>query len=221
MARGTVASTSASTEAKPQADAMAVAPRGAGPRAVKPEPIANGRRAGPLPPQSPRVPPTTSLRIDHFRRPFTQKQVLELLGQTGTVQAYWMDTIRTHCYVTYATVEEAVASRDVLQNLTWPSHAERPLAARFVSPAEVATKKEEEAAAKAAAEAEPPSPAAGAVLPQGPAQARPSERPAPPPRKEPEQPLPTLDDLFKKTKAKPSLYFLPLTDEQIRKARQG
>ena len=45
-------------------------------------------------------PATTSLRIDRFVRPFTLKAVQELLGKTGTVQDFWMDHIKTHCYVT-------------------------------------------------------------------------------------------------------------------------
>lgn len=44
--------------------------------------------------------PTTSLRIDRFLRPFTLKAVQELLGKTGTVVSFWMDQIKTHCYVT-------------------------------------------------------------------------------------------------------------------------
>ena len=34
-------------------------------------------------------------------------------------------------------------------------------------------------------------------------------------RKEPEPQVPTLDDLFYKTKAKPHIYYLPLTEEQV------
>ena len=45
-------------------------------------------------------PATTSLRIDRFVRPFTLKAVQELLGKTGSVQNFWMDHIKTHCYVT-------------------------------------------------------------------------------------------------------------------------
>jgi hypothetical protein len=44
-------------------------------------------------------PPTTSLKIDKFLRPFTHKAVKELLANTGAVQAMWMDQIKTHCYV--------------------------------------------------------------------------------------------------------------------------
>ncbi|KAH7652705.1 apoptotic chromatin condensation inducer in the nucleus protein [Dioscorea alata] len=43
---------------------------------------------------------TNSLRIDRFLRPFTLTAVKELLGKTGTVCNFWMDQIKTHCYVT-------------------------------------------------------------------------------------------------------------------------
>uniref|UniRef100_A0ACD5Z0B2 Uncharacterized protein n=1 Tax=Avena sativa TaxID=4498 RepID=A0ACD5Z0B2_AVESA len=45
-------------------------------------------------------PATTSLRIDRFVRPFTLKAVQELLGRTGSICSFWMDHIKTHCYVT-------------------------------------------------------------------------------------------------------------------------
>jgi hypothetical protein len=45
-------------------------------------------------------PATTSLRIDRFVRPFTLRAVQELLGKTGSVCSFWMDHIKTHCYVT-------------------------------------------------------------------------------------------------------------------------
>jgi apoptotic chromatin condensation inducer in the nucleus len=45
------------------------------------------------------------------------------------------------------------------------------------------------------------------------------KRKAPPQQPEPEPPL-TLDDLFRKTEAKPQLYYLPLTDEQVAAKKQ-
>lgn len=50
-------------------------------------------------PPSPK-PPTNSLKVDRFVRPFTLKAVQELLGKTGNVVSFWMDRIKTHCYVT-------------------------------------------------------------------------------------------------------------------------
>ncbi|KAJ4880121.1 SAP domain-containing protein [Raphanus sativus] len=55
------------------------------------------RNAWVFPPSSKE--PTDSLRIDRFLRPFTLKAVQELLGKTGNVTSFWMDSIKTHCYV--------------------------------------------------------------------------------------------------------------------------
>ncbi|KAG8079656.1 hypothetical protein GUJ93_ZPchr0007g4439 [Zizania palustris] len=97
----------------------------------------------------PQKPTTTSLRIDRFVRPFTLKAVQELLGKTGSVCSFWMDHIKTHCYVTYSSVEEAVATRNAVYNLQWPPNNRSYLVAEFVDPQEV----------KAKLEAPPPLPA--------------------------------------------------------------
>ncbi|KAE8691239.1 hypothetical protein F3Y22_tig00110890pilonHSYRG00161 [Hibiscus syriacus] len=59
-----------------------------------------------------------SLRVDNFIRPFTLKAVQQLLGKTGTVTSFWMDHIKTHCYVTYSSVEEAIETCNALYNLS-------------------------------------------------------------------------------------------------------
>ncbi|KAL4183542.1 hypothetical protein AMTRI_Chr11g98780 [Amborella trichopoda] len=86
-------------------------------------------------------PETTSLRIDQFLRPFTLKAVQELLAKTGTVSKFWMDHIKTHCYVTYSSEEEAMATRNALYNLQW-SNGGHCLTAEFVDPEEVKVKLE-------------------------------------------------------------------------------
>lgn len=195
-------------------------------------------------PPSPKS-PTNSLRIDHFVRPFTLKAVQELLGKTGTFTSFWMDHIKTHCYVTYSSVEEAVETRNALYNIQWPpNNGGRPLVAEFVDPQEV----------KMRTEAPPPSPAApvstGSTTPAAAptSQPQPSPRqpaarqqlpppptlPPPPPITNPapareqftlppppplpeklDPPIVTLDDLFRKTKATPRIYYLPLSEEQV------
>ncbi|KAI4310689.1 hypothetical protein MLD38_035647 [Melastoma candidum] len=85
-------------------------------------------------------PATNSLRIDQFLRPFTLKAVQELLGKTGIVTSFWMDNIKTHCYVTYSSVEEAVGTRNAVYNLQWPPYGGRLLVAEFVDPQEVKEK---------------------------------------------------------------------------------
>ncbi|KAL2528207.1 uncharacterized protein Fot_20808 [Forsythia ovata] len=210
-------------------------------------------------------PHTTALRIDNFLRPFTLKAVQELIGKTGTITNFWMDHIKTHCYVSYSSVEEAVETRNAMYNLQWPPNGGRLLVAEFVDPQEVKTR----------VEAPPLSPAtpSGSAHPNFPPTQptvqlpQPSPRqqvqrqhlppppslPPPPPlanlpparehpqlEREPlqrEQPLParerlslpppppltekvdppivTLDDLFRKTKATPRIYYLPLSDEHV------
>ncbi|GAB2220504.1 hypothetical protein Droror1_Dr00008162 [Drosera rotundifolia] len=191
--------------------------------------------------------PTNSLRIDRFLRPFTLKAVQELLGKTGTVTSFWMDHIKTHCYVTYSSEEEAEKTRSALYNLQWPPNGGRLLIAEFVEPEEVKlwlgppAPPPQASAHVGAGLAPPPPPAALPLtsprlavvkrqqLPQQPAftlppppplhvppAARELVLPPPPPLLEKiDPPIVTLDDLFRKTKATPRIYYLPLTDEQV------
>jgi len=185
-------------------------------------------------------PATTSLRIDRFVRPFTLKAVQELLGKTGSVQDFWMDHIKTHCYVTFSSVDEAMATRDAVYNLQWPPNNGNKLVAEFVDPQEVKLK------------VDPPPPPAAPVSPAAITRAPPLQQtqsvprqaatpkeqlppPPPPPLakppmadpaaiarerlpptpKKPEPPVVTLDDLFRKTQSSPRIYYLPLSEEEV------
>ncbi|KAK1403743.1 Apoptotic chromatin condensation inducer in the nucleus [Heracleum sosnowskyi] len=192
-------------------------------------------------------PPTSALRIDRFVRPFTLKAVQELLGKTGKVTNFWMDHIKTHCYVSYSSIEEAVETRNAVYNLQWPANGGRLLVAEFVEPQEVQMRIEAPPAApvntgpvqpavpvpmqsqpsprvqvqrqapQAPVSLPPPPPAPVSNPPT------PRERALPPPPPLPERvepPIVTLDDLFRKTKATPRIYYLPLSDEQV-KAKQS
>ncbi|CAL9202921.1 unnamed protein product [Musa hybrid cultivar] len=188
-------------------------------------------------------PATTSLRIDKFLRPFTLKAVQELLAKTGTVCSFWMDHIKTHCYVTYSSVEEANGTRNAVYNLQWPPNGGNLLIAEFVDPQEV--KARVEAPPQSPAPISPSPSAAKATNFQPPQAAQPPTRqhsfrqqlppplakpptlsdaptvrerlppPPPPPSTEPEPPALTLDDLFRKTKATPRIYYLPLSEEVV------
>ncbi|XVF61702.1 hypothetical protein PTKIN_Ptkin08bG0151800 [Pterospermum kingtungense] len=198
-------------------------------------------------------PPTTSLRIDRFLRPFTLKAVQELLAKTGNVTSFWMDHIKTHCYVTYSSVEEAIETRNAVYNLQWPPNGGRLLVADFVDPQEVKIRLEgppqtpttpgaSGTSSSTAPRAQPPNkpqpsprqqvsrqqlPPPSALPPPPPLSNPPPpplskpppvrERlplPPPPPEKL-DPPIVTLDDLFRKTKATPRIYYLPLTEEQV------
>ncbi|KAG7462160.1 hypothetical protein MATL_G00199470 [Megalops atlanticus] len=59
---------------------------------------------------SPRGKVTNIVHICHLVRPFTLAQLKELLSRTGTLleEGFWIDKIKSHCYVTYSTTEEAL-----------------------------------------------------------------------------------------------------------------
>ncbi|KAE8649157.1 apoptotic chromatin condensation inducer in the nucleus [Cucumis sativus] len=139
-------------------------------------------------PPSPK-PPTNSLRIDRFLRPFTLKAVQELLGKTGNVTSFWMDHIKTHCYVTYSSVEEALKTRDAVYNLQWPPNGGRLLIAEFVDPQEVKTRVEAPQTPTPAVVAPPVSNVPPPVQPE-PSPRQPRQQHAPPPSLPPPRPHP-------------------------------
>ena len=56
-------------------------------------------------------PATCTVRVDNFVRPFTVSAAKELMAQYGALgdSGFWMNSIRTHCYATYKTVEQVSA----------------------------------------------------------------------------------------------------------------
>eukprot|EP00250_Pteridium_aquilinum_P010184 c19202_g1_i1 orf=1506-3032(+) len=184
------------------------------------------------------VPPSTrapsdSLKIERFVRPFTLKAVKDLLAEFGQCVDFWMDQIKTHCFVTYSSVNEAVAARSALYGRQWPPSVGNFLIAEFVDVKEVKIRSEglsEKAQATPTTvplrvATAPPSPspriAQSASSFRSDSNAIPPSRfsregpPPPAPKKDPEATVLTLEDLFCKTKAKPHIYYLPLTDEQV------
>uniref|UniRef100_A0A674JWD6 Apoptotic chromatin condensation inducer 1 n=1 Tax=Terrapene triunguis TaxID=2587831 RepID=A0A674JWD6_9SAUR len=84
-------------------------------------------------PSPPRAKPSPIVHICNLVRPFTLGQLKELLGRTGTLveEAFWIDKIKSHCYVTYSTVEEAVLTRNALHGVKWPQSNPKFLSADF------------------------------------------------------------------------------------------
>ncbi|KAL0966327.1 hypothetical protein UPYG_G00293940 [Umbra pygmaea] len=62
------------------------------------------------------------VHISNLVRPFTLGQLKELLSRTGTVldEGFWIDKIKSHCYVTYGSADEAMATRAALHGVKWP-----------------------------------------------------------------------------------------------------
>ncbi|KAL3859512.1 hypothetical protein ACJMK2_009729 [Sinanodonta woodiana] len=81
------------------------------------EPMKAGRGQSPA-----RNPVSRIVHIRNLVRPFTVNQLKELMKRTGnfTDEGFWIDKIKSHCYVTYSTEEEAMATRKALHGTRWP-----------------------------------------------------------------------------------------------------
>ncbi|XP_066246015.1 apoptotic chromatin condensation inducer in the nucleus-like [Euwallacea similis] len=75
------------------------------------------------PPPSPAKNPVSAvLFITNLVRPFTVKQLKELLERTGKIEedGFWTDKIKSKCFVCYETVGEAESTRNALHGVHWP-----------------------------------------------------------------------------------------------------
>lgn len=144
-------------------------------------------------------PPSAVLLIKNFVRPFTVQQAKDFLGQNGTLKTFWMDTIRTHCFATFETEEQAQATREAVDGVEWPLQHGRRLHADF------STAEDAEAAATG-----PISPRMRVTSPRTGGSNRGDQ---PNPRQaankpEPAKPVRRLGDLFRKTSTKPAIYWV-------------
>uniref|UniRef100_A0AAY4A601 Apoptotic chromatin condensation inducer 1b n=1 Tax=Denticeps clupeoides TaxID=299321 RepID=A0AAY4A601_9TELE len=235
-------------------------------------------------PSPPRGKISKIIHVSNLVRPFTLGQLKELLNRTGTMveEGFWIDKIKSHCYVTYSSTDEAMATRDSLHGVKWPLSNPKVLSVDFCEQDELDFHRGLLTTNRSADDRAPPAPARAAPPPplmtereRGPAagvrdqwaereremerrertrserewdrdkvrefrkpgeerdgrrsQSRERERrhrergksrekksekkvaekaPDEPPAK-------LLDDLFRKTKTAPCIYWLPLTEEQV------
>ncbi|KAF1796738.1 hypothetical protein V8B55DRAFT_1394330 [Mucor lusitanicus] len=195
-----------------------------------------------------------SLYIKGFVRPLIIKHVQELLSKYGTVKRFWMDSIKTHCYVTYETASQAKEAFQQVNGIKFPADTGRLLTVGELTSeqADQLIDYEQNAAEKRikvdwesmlarvmAGEATAiKSPSAteerrvrtvgiNQIITKQLAQAQAQAHP--PPTHEHTRSIPSpsnttttkpkeisLDDLFRKTKALPPLYYLPNTDQEAK-----
>ncbi|XP_076018305.1 uncharacterized protein acin1a isoform X2 [Genypterus blacodes] len=225
-------------------------------------------------PSPPRGKISNIVHISNLVRPFTLGQLKELLGRTGALvdDGFWIDKIKSHCYVTYSSLEEAAATREALHGVKWPQSNPKVLSVEFCQQDDLDFHKGLGAADKPGAEDQVPGPGRGrtlglaSLLPErdqwaereremerrekaraerewdrdkvkefgkpgeekegGARRSRSRERRRKERGKSKEKktekkekaaedpPAKLLDDLFRKTKAAPCIYWLPLTEEQ-------
>ncbi|XP_040580422.1 uncharacterized protein [Lepeophtheirus salmonis] len=140
---------------------------------------------------------TDVLFIRNLVRPFTLTQLKELLKRTGNVEDFWINKIKSHCYVRFSKVEEASETRHALDGVKWPNSNPKTLSVTFST----RKKMEETAEEKTSFEAPP--------LKTEPKEAvRPSKEKEKTTTESKESAKPQLlDDLFRKTKTTPCIYW--------------
>lgn len=174
----------------------------------------------------------------HLTRPFTINQLKELLLKYGSLKSnekkqpaeplFWIDAVKSHCYVAYETQSDAEQARLALNNLTWPASNPKQLSVDFSSMDEIVDVIEHDGKVKTSSsngdrvaiekerkirewDLHKLNEKEGAVTTNGKGGAS--------RRKEEEAssqgPPKTLDDLFRKTNAVPFIYWLPLSQEQV------
>ncbi|XP_038860179.1 apoptotic chromatin condensation inducer in the nucleus-like isoform X3 [Salvelinus namaycush] len=90
-------------------------------------------------PSPPRGKVSNIVHVSNLVRPFTLGQLKELLGRTGTVleDGFWIDKIKSHCYVTYSSAEESIATRAALHGVKWPQSNPKFLSLDFIQQEEL------------------------------------------------------------------------------------
>ncbi|CAG8493508.1 1860_t:CDS:2 [Scutellospora calospora] len=87
--------------------------------------------------------PTSTLYIKNFVRPLTFQMVRELLQQFGEIEYFWMDKIKSYCYVQacailqglfYKALASAINARQSLWHVTFPAETGRPLELEYLTP---------------------------------------------------------------------------------------
>ncbi|KAI8912970.1 hypothetical protein DFJ77DRAFT_466174 [Powellomyces hirtus] len=181
--------------------------------------------------------PSRTILIKNFVRPLTLPAVKELLAESGTVEHFWMDKIKSHCFATYKNLDEAIQAVQHCHGLKFPSDTGRNLICEFmtreqadVSIAATEAKQQQRSAGNArgsgggnalhpswhvprsrSGEADAAGVHGRQAQPQPVAAPRPEYNPPPVPN----DAYPN-DKIFNKTKALPPIYYMRLTDEEVR-----
>jgi hypothetical protein len=122
----------------------------------------------------------TVVHITNFVRPFAVPAVRSLVGQFGTMVDFWMDQLRTNCFVQFETPDAADSCTRKLGGIKWPFDTGKCLQTSKSNQKTMALAKEEGSVSRA--------PKSNSTIL--------------------EQPI-ILDALFLKTNTTPHLYYLP------------
>ena len=86
-----------------------------------------------LPVQEPPKNASRALKVEGFVRPFTLHQARHLFESHGTLAAFWMPSIKNVAYAVFSSKTESLAAFDKLNDLRWPADSPKRLAPKFIT----------------------------------------------------------------------------------------
>merc|ERR1719394_307231 len=195
--------------------------------------------------REPSPPPGEPMHVVHITnlvRPFTLGQLKDFLQVHGDYSDFWIDKIKSNCFVKYNEIESAINCRKLIHGKKWPSSNPKSLRVMYstdehlekvksgsVLPVAPAANQNRETIRREKKRSASRSPVRGGMRSEREFDKdRPKEKVESSAESDDDEGEETgailLDDLFKKTKTTPSIYWLPLTDEEIKQrdeAREG
>ncbi|KAK3741154.1 hypothetical protein QZH41_011835 [Actinostola sp. cb2023] len=156
---------------------------------------------------------SVNIHVKNLVRPFTLNQLKELLGKSGTLvdDGFWIDKIKSHCYAVYSDIEGARATRAVLHGVKWPPTSPKILSVEYEDHQQMAHDTDGTLGKKSSDDDATVNKQEQDIEKPREAEEEKEKRMA----EEDNSPADLLDNLFRKTKTTPCLYWLPLTTEQI------
>lgn len=159
--------------------------------------------AFPAPPEQPvgrsRKEENRALLIANLIRPFTVLQLKTMLSHCGKVKSIWINTIKSRCYVVFATIEESQRARESLHGSVWPSTSPKTLSVDFAEDERMYSETDGELIGDSID-----------------IQVIEEQKRKKPKREKEAKETKKLDDIFKKTAAIPSVYWLPLSETEAK-----
>ncbi|KAI1730753.1 RNSP1-SAP18 binding (RSB) motif domain-containing protein [Ditylenchus destructor] len=184
------------------------------------------------PASPPRNPVSNLIHIRQLKRPFTLKQLQNLLKNFGTLveEDFWIDSIKSNCIAKFESEEQAEQAREGLHNAVWPTSSDQSLIVEFSTDEKLARRRGEggkvddlglKIIVDNSKTKDEPSPRDNRIDSKESTEVRrravTDESQRSPGRKRKaadDGPTRTLEDIFMKTKALPAIYYLPLTEEE-------
>lgn len=82
---------------------------------------------------------TPHVHVRNLTRPFTMGQLKELLNKYGRTldDKFWIDNVKSHCYVTYENIDNAKEAKEALNGTKWPQSNPKTLVCEYVSTEDV------------------------------------------------------------------------------------